>query len=83
MSAEVSLPEQHGGCRNDTESSLRMARILRRMGQASLGPAIGKYRSWISRVESGDVVASVTEKVRISRVREIPVEELFPENEEE
>jgi hypothetical protein len=40
-------------CHRDSKSLLRAARALRGMSQAALGEAIGRDRSWISRLGEG------------------------------
>ena len=83
MNADISLPGRHRLCHRDSKSLVRAARALRGRSQAALGEAIGRDRSWISRLESGDVMASPTEKAKISQVLGIPSESFFPEDEED
>ena len=83
MNKDIFLPGRHRVCRDGMKSPLRMARNLRGMSQAELGEAIGRDRSWISRLETGDVFVSVTEKVRIAQILGLPVDSLFPEDEDE
>jgi len=83
MNENIVLPARHEVCGDGTRSPIRAARVLLNMSQSVLGEAIGRDRSWISRLETGNVSASVTEKVRIAQILGLPVDSLFPEDEEE
>lgn len=59
------------------ENKIRVARAERRMTQQQLADAVGVSRQTINAIESGKFVPSTIVAMKIARVFERPVEEIF------
>ena len=59
------------------ENRIRVARAERRMTQQQLADAVGVSRQTINAIESGKFVPSTIVAMKIARVFERPVEEIF------
>ena len=78
MSANNLLPSNHGSCKGGQKSSLRVARLVAGLSQEDLARELGRDRSWVSRVEIGEIYLSPTEQAQFSTVLGIPANVLFP-----
>ena len=59
------------------ENKIRVARAERRMTQQQLADAVGVSRQTINAIESGKFVPSTIVAMKIARVFERPMEEIF------
>ena len=59
------------------KNSIRVARAERRMTQQQLADAIGVSRQTINAIESGKFVPSALLALKMARIFERPVEEIF------
>ena len=59
------------------ENRIRVARAERRLTQQQLADAVGVSRQTINAIESGKFVPSTIVAMKIARVFERPVEEIF------
>lgn len=59
------------------KNSIRVARAERRMTQQQLADAIGVSRQTINAIESGKFVPSALLALKMARIFEKPVEEIF------
>ncbi len=77
-SSDTSLREENRAC----ASPIKAARALLGMRQGELARELGRNRSWVSRVESGEIDPSPTEQAKIAQILGLPISTLFPEDPE-
>lgn len=59
------------------KNSIRVARAERRMTQQQLADAVGVSRQTVNAIESGRFIPSTVLALKVSRLFEKPVEEMF------
>lgn len=59
------------------ENSIRVARAERRMTQQQLADAVGVSRQTVNAIESGRFIPSTVLALKVARLFEKPVEEMF------
>ena len=61
-------------------NNLRKIRKLRSLTQYELGKAIGKYASFISKVETGKLGPWTSEREALAKALGVQVSDIFPDN---
>ena len=59
------------------KNSIRVARAERRMTQQQLADAVGVSRQTVNAIESGRIIPSTVLALKVARLFEKPVEEMF------
>ncbi len=65
------------------KNSIRVARAERRMTQQQLADAVGVSRQTVNAIESGRFIPSTVLALKVARLFEKPVEEMFSLEEED
>ena len=72
-----------GGASMPLKNRLKEFRARIDVNQAQMGQLVGVSRQTISQIERGDYSPSVTLSLKIAKVFQVPVEEIFTYEEEE